>query len=369
VTCRGVVPDVDPAGALETIAGQQTHLCATLQNDAGPTGTGRQRMIGEKLGRYTIIDKLGAGSMGPVYRAEDSSDGKSVAIKLVRSSILYDASKRERFLQGLLAASEIRHAGICPILEIRDEDDDFFVVTPFLQAETLEKMLHSRSLDWTESLDIAIAAGDALTAVHAAGAIHRAFKPANIWLQRDNVVILTDCCLARFTEIEGPHNLQAHEHRVECADTIIPMSALAYMSPEQIRGDPLDYRSDIFSFGVVLCEMLAGHHPFEARNSLSRMSAILEADPALPSARRGNLPRALDGIVARALAKERQGRYQRMDELAHALRLVRAGAKPVSDGPVPQPAKIRPSFLYPAMLIVGLIILVLTAVAIYKLAF
>ncbi len=326
-------------------------------------------MIGEKLGRYNIIGKLGTGSMGPVYRAEDSADGKPVAIKLVRSSILYDADRRERFLQGLLAASEIRHAGICQILEIRDDDDDFYVVSPFLEGETLDGLLHSRSLDWTQSLDIALAAGEALAAVHAAGTIHRAFKPANVWLQGEKAVVLTDCCVARFTEIEAQRDLQSHGQRVECADTIIPMSALAYMSPEQIRGDPLDYRSDIFSFGVVLYEMLTGRHPFEARNSLSRMSAILEADPVPPSARRKHLPRTLDGIVARALAKERQRRYQTMDEIQGALRMVRAGGKPESDEMVLRAVKIRSTCYRPSIIYAVLILLMLAAVGTYMLVF
>ncbi len=323
-------------------------------------------MIGEKLGSYMIIDRLGTGSMGPVYRAEDLRTGRSVAVKLIRSTVLYDADRRERFLQGLLAASEIRHPGVCPILEIRDEDDDFYVVTPFLEGDTLQKLLHRCSLDWAQALDIAVAAGDALSAVHASGAIHRGFKPANIWLQPETVVVLTDCCVARFTEIASPHTPGVRGHLVDCADTIIPMSALAYMSPEQIRGDPLDYRSDIFSFGVVLYEMLTGHHPFEARNSLSRMSAILEADPSRPSTRRSSIPSTLDGIIARAMAKDRLDRFQSMHELVRALQLARSGGSPASDGPGRQPMKIKSMLSNRAVLVVALILLTAAAIAVYE---
>jgi eukaryotic-like serine/threonine-protein kinase len=288
-------------------------------------------MIGEKLGRYTIIEEIGSGSMGTVYRAGDGLDGRPVALKLVRANVLYDAERRERFLQCMLAASEIRHPGICPILEIGDDEDDFFVVTPFLQGETLDHVIRHHGTSLSQALRYAVAAGEALQAVHAAGAIHRAFKPANVWLQPDGSVILTDCGLARFTEIESRDKHQARLNRIDCADTIIPMSALAYMSPEQVRGDELDHRSDIFSFGVVLFEMMAGRHPFEARNSLARMSAILEAEPVFPALRRASLPRGSEAVIWKALSKNPVDRYGTMEQMLEHIRQLRDGGVSQAD--------------------------------------
>jgi serine/threonine protein kinase len=284
-------------------------------------------MIGEKLGRYTILEIVGNGSTGTVYKAEDP-EGHLVALKLVRSQVLYDMEKRERFLQCALVASEIHHDGICPILEIGDDNDDFFVIMPFIQGRTLEQYMERRSLPWAEALDIALAAGSALKALHDAGAVHRGFKPANVWIlnNRERKVMLSDCCIARFTEIARRGRTRASGLGVDFADTLIPLSALAYMSPEQVRGEPVDYRTDIFSFGVVLYEMLSGRHPFEARNSLSRISAILEAEPPTLTSKHAAIPLQLEPITNRALAKNRDARYQSISELLEQLRTVREKA-------------------------------------------
>jgi serine/threonine protein kinase len=255
-----------------------------------------------------------------VYKAEDLATHRVVAVKVVRSQVLYDREKRERFLQGLLAASELKHPNICPILEIGDEDDDFYVAMPFLKGTTLKQQIERKRLNWEQALEIALAVGEALAVGHAGGAVHRGLKPANIWLRSDGSVLVTDFNMARFTEIDGPTGSKG---KSEFADTVIPMAALAYMSPEQIRGDPVDYRTDIFSFGVVLYEMLTGHHPFESRNSLSRMSAILNETPSLASGRGRAVPAELDPILDKVLAKSPQNRYQSIDELLVELRRVR----------------------------------------------
>jgi serine/threonine protein kinase len=280
-------------------------------------------MIGEKLGRYTILEIVGNGSMGTVYKAEDP-EGEIVALKLVRSQVLYDMEKRERFLQCALVASEIRHGGICPILEIGDDNDDFFIIMPFIHGRTLEQYMERKSLPWVDALDIALAAGSALQALHAAGAVHRGFKPANIWILNtgDRKVMLSDCCVARFTEIARRGRTRTSALGVDFADTLIPLSALAYMSPEQVRGEPVDHRTDIFSFGVVLYEMLSGRHPFEARNSLSRISAILEAEPPMLTSKHSAIPVQLESITNRALAKNREARYQSISELLEQLRTI-----------------------------------------------
>jgi len=276
-------------------------------------------MIGEKLGKYTLLGAIGTGSMGTVYKAEDSATGSLVAVKLIRSKVLYDRERRERFLREIFPAMGIQHRGICPILEIGDDNDDFFVVMPFLEGSTLEHRMGQKALPWEHALDIAIGTAEGLAAAHAGGAIHRGLKPANVWILRDGSVLVTDCALARFTEISKD---SGKAPKANFAETLIPMGALAYMSPEQIRGNAVDSRTDIFSLGVLLYEMLTGHHPFESRNSLSRMSAIVEANPVAVTSR-AHVPAELDEVVSKALAKSPQDRYQSVTQLADSLRAIR----------------------------------------------
>ncbi len=273
-------------------------------------------MIGEKLGKYTILEIVGRGNTGTVYKAEDSS-GRLVAIKLVRSQVLQSMEMRERFLRCLLIASELRHRAICPILEIGDDNDDFIIIMPFINGTTLENFIGKKPLAWTQAVDIALEAGAALEVIHQAGSAHRGVKPSNIWLlnDRDKGVMLSDCCTARFTEIEPRRRVQPSGPSADFIDARIPLDAFAYMSPEQVRGESLDHRTDVFSFGVVLYEMLSGQHPFEARHPLSKISAILKTDPPLFSTRQSRIYRRLETIIRKTLAKNRDERHQTMREL------------------------------------------------------
>jgi eukaryotic-like serine/threonine-protein kinase len=283
-------------------------------------------MIGEKLGKYTILKTLGTGSMGTVYKAEDSDSGDYVAIKLIRAQVLYDAEKRERFLQGMLAVSEIRHPGICPILDVGDDEDDFFVVMPFVAGRTLEQHLERKPIPWPAAVAIAVSVGEALQAVHRAGTVHRGLKSSNVCLQDNGTILVADCGVARFTEIDRKSGARRRCGGLSrFAETLVPMAALAYMSPEQVRGDPVDPRTDIFSFGALLYEMLTGRHPFDARNSLSRMSAILEAEPPAFSAKAGPIPPRLETLVRKALAKDPAGRPPSVGSMLEELHALRDG--------------------------------------------
>jgi serine/threonine protein kinase len=302
-------------------------------------------MIGEKLGKYTVLEVVGKGSMGTVYKAEDP-DGQLVAIKLVRSQILYSMELRERFLQGALIASEIRHAGICPVLEVGDDNDDFFVIMPFIEGRTLEQYMNGKPLPCHRALDIAVGIGSALEAIHKAGAVHRGLKPANIWILNGKHlnVQISDCCIGRCTEIAGHNRVRFFGLGIGFADTPIPPGTLAYMSPEQVRGEHVDYRTDVFSFGVVLYEMLSGRHPFEARNSLSRINAILEAEPPLPISKQAAIPPQLELVVLRALAKNREERYQSIKEMLVEVNRARESAAAPPDR-MDMPVGIRKWFL------------------------
>jgi serine/threonine-protein kinase len=315
-------------------------------------------MIGERLGKYTILETIGTGSMGVVYKAEDPALSRPVALKLVRSHILYDTALRERFLQGLLAASEIHHPAVNQILEIGDENDDFFIVTRFLEGRTLGQLAEGKAVPWRQAFAIALSVADGLAAIHRGGAVHRGVKPSNIWLETDGNVLLLDCCVARFTEMHKQSARSSRPPKIDFADTLIPLGALAYMSPEQVRGAAVDHRTDIFSLAAVLYEMLTGRHPFEARNSLSRMSAILEAEPPPASSRTPGTPFGVDAILGRAMAKSPENRYQTVGEFAEALRLVRESPA----APMPAPRSTRKARLSPAMQI-GIVTLLLALVA------
>ncbi len=298
-------------------------------------------MIGEKLGKYTILEIVGNGSMGTVYKAEDP-EGQTVALKFVPSQVLSTMEKRERFLQCLLVASEIRHRGICPVLEIGDDNNDFFVIMPFINGKTLEQYMKGRPLPWMRALDIALAAGSAIEAIHGEGAVHRGLKPANIWILNDRAqtVLLSDCCIAPFTEILGRGRNRISCQGADVTDTLVPLGSLAYMSPEQVRGRPVDFRSDIFSFGVILYEMLSGRHPFETRNSLSCTSAILEATPLPLISKHVSIPSRLESILRRALAKNAEDRYRSMKDMLDDVNGARTSS-PIQSAPAEMPSGIR----------------------------
>jgi len=280
-------------------------------------------MIGAKLGNYTVLGIVGNGSLGTVYRAE-GPHGHPVALKLVRSDVLCCMELRERFLQTALVASEIRHEGICPILEIGDDNEDLFVVMPIIDGITLAEYLLEGPLPWPYAVDISLKIGTALSIIHENKAVHRALKPSNVWLlEEPSRVLISDCGIGRFTELPLKPRGRFSPLKADIAAAIIPPASLAYMSPEQVRGDTVDFRTDIFSFGVLVYEMLSGRHPFEARNSISRISAILEAHPPSLISRYGVIPLQLESILLRAMAKDRDGRHQSMQELLVEMRSAR----------------------------------------------
>jgi serine/threonine protein kinase len=273
-------------------------------------------MITEKFGRYTVLETLGAGSMGTVYKAEDPENGTLVAVKHVRSQVLYDQGRRERFLGDMLEVSLVNDPRISPILEIGDDDDDFYIVTPFLQGQTVETLMGKRVLSLAEAVRIASEAAQALQVLHERGIAHRGVKPSNIWVDDCGRVILSDCKISRFTELERAPRHAAVCARAEFADTLIPLSALSYMSPEQVRGEVIDVRTDVFSLGVLSFELISGRHPFEARNSLTKMSAILDAEPPPLTARGESVPEELENVIHKAMAKSREHRHECAAQLA-----------------------------------------------------
>jgi len=232
---------------------------------------------GDSVGHYSVVSLLGVGGMGHVYLAEDRSLGRKVALKLLPKSYTRDGSRLRRFQQEARAASALNHPNILTIHELGEVDGWQFIATEFVEGETLRERLKSGSLNLPETLDIAIQIAGALAAAHKAGIVHRDIKPENIMLRRDGYVKVLDFGLATLTEQHEPTTQAQVAENVNVSSGLV-LGTETYMSPEQARGPQVDARSDIFSLGVVIYDMLAARAPFEGKpNRL--IYAILNTEP------------------------------------------------------------------------------------------
>ena len=278
---------------------------------------------GTKLGRYEIRSKLGAGGMGEVYLAEDTRLHRKVALKVLPADVASNRDRMERFVQEAKAASALNHPNIITIYEIDEMDSGHFIVTEFIDGETLRERMGPELMKLREVLDVAIQTASALSAAHEAGIVHRDVKPDNIMLRRDGIVKVLDFGLAKLAEYK-PNQYVDME-----APTSIPfktepgmvMGTVIYMSPEQARGLQVDARTDIFSLGVLIYEMVAGRVPFAGPSTLDILAAIVSDKEPPPLARYAPAaPAELERIVEKALAKEREERYQSAKDLLIDLR-------------------------------------------------
>jgi len=261
-----------------------------------------------RIAHYHILQQLGSGGCGEVYLAEDTRLKRKVALKLIRRC---DGQTSDQTFREAHYACLASHPNVVAVYDIGEHDGVCYIASEWIEGETLRHRLQHGALPLAEALDIAIAVGRALASAHEVWLIHRDVKPENILIGRDGRVKLADFSIA--TQSGGPeHN--AFRERVSIAGT------LGYLSPEQIRGDLVDQRSDLFSLGVVLYEMLSGRPPFRESTNISLLAAIVEADPpALPE----HLPAAMQEVVAGALKKAPHERYATADELVADLRSVR----------------------------------------------
>jgi eukaryotic-like serine/threonine-protein kinase len=271
--------------------------------------------VGKKLGHYKIIAPLGAGGMGEVYLAVDTRLKRDVAIKILPEKFMQDVATVERFTGEARAASALNHPNILTIYDIGQVDDLHFIAAEFIDGQTLREQLKQAKLSLPEVLEIGIQVAQALIAAHHAGLVHRDIKPENIMLRPDGIVKVLDFGLAKLTE-RKPLNLGETLTLIKTPTnpgTII--GTISYMSPEQARGLVVDTRSDIFSLGIVLYEMLAGAQPFTGRTMSDVLAAILTEEPPPLSRVAGTVPAELEWSIRKALSKDRDERYQSIKNL------------------------------------------------------
>jgi len=263
-------------------------------------------MIGETVSHYRIIGKLGGGGMGVVYEAEDTRLARRVALKFIPEEMAKDRKSLDRFVREARAASQLNHPGICTIHDIEDNNGHPFIVMEKLEGTSLKDLMRTRRMQIDEILDIGIQVADALSASHAKGIIHRDIKPANIFVAQNGQTKILDFGLAKM--VHDPNSSEAALEDSLTAMGVIPGTAV-YMSPEQARGEELDQRSDLFSLGVVLYEMGTGKKPFATGNIVTTLDAVLNQKPVSPLQLNPKLPIDLEGIIGRAMEKERGHRY------------------------------------------------------------
>src|SRR5262249_52054404 len=265
--------------------------------------------VGTQLGRYTIRAKLGEGGMGEVYLAQDTKLDRTVALKVLPADLANDQSRMRRFAQEARTASSLSHPNVAHIYEIEEIDGLHFIAMEYIDGETLRERM-SRALDLHEALDISIQVTAALSAAHTAGITHRDVKPDNVMLRHDGYVKVLDFGLAKLSEPTPGADTEALTRAKVKTDPGTVMGTVAYMSPEQARGQPVDPRTDIWSLGVVIFQMITAHLPFEGSSNSDVIAAILGKEPPPLARYARDVPDALEWIVTKALTKDRDERYQ-----------------------------------------------------------
>ncbi len=305
-------------------------------------------VTGSTISHYKILSELGRGGMGVVYKAEDTKLKRSVALKFLRSDVLEDEEHKARFLREAQAAAALDHPNICTVYEIDEVDGQTFLSMAYLEGETVKEKIKSRPLKLEEALDIAIQTGQGLQAAHEKGIVHRDIKSANLMVTPQGQVKIMDFGLAQLAE------------RSQLTKTATILGTPAYMSPEQARRQRTDRRTDIWSLGVVIYEMVTGRLPFEGERDQAVLYAITTEEPEPITGLRVGVPVELDRIVGKALAKKPEERYQHVEEMIVDLRAL--GKHGSIGAGRPSPGRARASRRKSAYVYGGIAALILTLV-------
>ena len=276
-------------------------------------------LAGHALGHYRIVEMLGGGGMGVVYKGEDTRLHRFVALKFLPESLAHDPQALGRFRREAQAASALNHPNICTVYDIGDDNGRVFLVMEFLEGKTLRHTIGGRSMDVDDILSLGIEIADALDAAHGSGIVHRDIKPANIFVTERGHAKILDFGLAKLTpKPVGESNAETLAADSDAEHLTSPgamLGTVAYMSPEQVKGKDLDARTDLFSFGAVLYEMTTGKAPFERSSSGEICSAILRDEPSPAVVRNPQVSAGLDGVIRKAMEKDRNLRYQHASDI------------------------------------------------------
>jgi serine/threonine protein kinase/Tol biopolymer transport system component len=300
-------------------------------------------MVGKQLAHFEIIDLLGEGGMGVVYRALDHHLGRQVALKILPADKTSNAARKERFVQEARAASALNHPNIVTVYDISTADGIDYIAMELVSGRTLEDLLSRRRLKLQEALKYAVQIADALAAAHAAGIVHRDLKPANIMVTEAGVVKVLDFGLAKLTQQTEPSADEATRTERVLTDERTIVGSAGYMSPEQAEGRSVDARSDIFSFGLVLYEMLSGKRAFDGETRMATIAAIVHKEPVPLSTVAPGLPKELERIVSRCLRKDLVRRSQSIAEIKIALEELKEESESGASASLTPPVRKAPS--------------------------
>ncbi len=301
-------------------------------------------MVGTTLGNYKILEKLGEGGQGTVYKALDSKLGRTIVIKVLPPEVVAKEANRKRFEREARLASALDHPNICTIFDLNEVDGVHYIAMQYVSGSNVRDLVNGKPLELPSALSIAIQVADALAAAHSEGIIHRDIKAGNVMVNNRGQVKVLDFGLAKLLDEDAART--SGIHHTELTEVGVPYGTATYAAPEQARGDRVDSRADIFSTGVLLYELLTGSWPFRGKTAVDVRHAVLHEEPTpLSEARPGAVPASLQQILDRALQKDPRDRYQKISEFRDDLRVVVREISSLADAPIDEGAAVPPKHM------------------------